>query len=80
MENLERDMYGDDDDVGYYDYDENDDWCTNAADGAFCPEALNSCWDKSGWCTWQHWDRNLPLHLFRLQNKNVKLHNTTDPA
>jgi hypothetical protein len=25
MEDLERDMFGDDDDVGYYDYDENDD-------------------------------------------------------
>lgn len=48
MEDLERDMFGDDDDVGYYDYDENDDWSTNAADGAFCPEALDSCWDKSG--------------------------------
>ena len=50
MEDLERDMCGDDDDndVGYYDYDENDDWSTNAADGAFCPEALDSCWDKSG--------------------------------
>jgi exonuclease 3'-5' domain-containing protein 1 len=44
-EHLERDMFGDDDDVGYYDY---DDWSTNAADGAFCPEALDSCWDKSG--------------------------------
>ena len=47
MENLERDMFGDDDMVGYYDYDENDDWSTNAADGAFCSEALDSCWDKS---------------------------------
>jgi exonuclease 3'-5' domain-containing protein 1 len=37
MEDLERDMFGYDDDVGYYDYDENDDWSTNAADGAFCP-------------------------------------------
>ena len=48
MEDLARDMYGDSHDVGYYDYDENDDWNTNAADGACCPEALDSCWDKSG--------------------------------
>lgn len=48
MEDLERDTYGDGDDVGYYDYDENDDWSTNATDGAFCPEALDSCWDNSG--------------------------------
>jgi len=41
-------MFGDDDDVGNLDYDENDDWNTNAADGAFCPEALDSYWDKSG--------------------------------
>lgn len=34
MEGLERDMFGDDDDVGYYDYDENDDWGTNAADSS----------------------------------------------
>lgn len=48
MENLERDMFEYDEDVGYYDYDEYDNWSTNAADGAFCPEALDSCWDKSG--------------------------------
>ncbi len=47
MENLERDMLEYDEDVGYYDYDEYDNWSTNAADGAFCPEALDSCWDKS---------------------------------
>jgi len=42
----ERDMFGYDDDVGYYDHD--DDWGgMNAADGAFCPEALDSCWDKN---------------------------------
>ena len=35
-------MFGDDDNMGYYDYDENDDWSTNAADRAFCPEALDS--------------------------------------
>ena len=46
MECLEQDMFGNDDEVGYYEYD--DDWSTNAADGAFCPEALDSCWDKSG--------------------------------
>jgi hypothetical protein len=45
---LEQDMFGYDDDVGYYDYDENDDWGgMNTADGAFCPEALDSCWDKN---------------------------------
>ena len=37
MENLERDMFGYDEDVGYYDYDEDDNWSTNAADKAFCP-------------------------------------------
>ena len=46
IEDLEGDMFGYDDDVGYYDYDY-DDWSTNAADGAFCPEALDSCWDNS---------------------------------
>jgi len=44
----ERDRFEYDDDVGYYDNDENDDWSTNAADGVFYPEALDSCWDKSG--------------------------------
>jgi len=44
MEDLEQDMFGYDEDVGN-DY---DDWSTNATDGAFCPEALDSCWDKSG--------------------------------
>jgi hypothetical protein len=48
MEDLEWDIFGKDDEVGYYDYEEYDDWSTNAADGAFCPEALGSCWDKSG--------------------------------
>ena len=48
MENLERDMFGYDEDVGCYGYDENDNWSTNAADGAFCPETLHSYWDKSG--------------------------------
>ena len=42
MEDLERDMFGYDDDLGYYDV--NDDSSTNAADGAFCLEALDSCW------------------------------------
>jgi hypothetical protein len=40
MEDLEWDIFGKDDEVGYYDYEEYDDWSTNAADGAFCPEAL----------------------------------------
>jgi exonuclease 3'-5' domain-containing protein 1 len=49
IEDLEWDsMFGYDDDVGYYDYDENDWGGMNATDGAFCPEALDSCWDKSG--------------------------------
>ena len=34
-------------DVGHDDYDEDDDWSTNAADGASCPEALDSCWDNN---------------------------------
>lgn len=46
MESLEQDMFWDDDEVGYYEYD--DDWSTNAADAAFYPEALDSCWDKTG--------------------------------
>ncbi|OBT43284.1 hypothetical protein VE00_06925 [Pseudogymnoascus sp. WSF 3629] len=48
MEDLERDIFGfdDDDEVGYYNH---DDWgVTNTADGAFCPEAFDSCWDRSG--------------------------------
>jgi len=38
MEDLEQDAFGYDEDVGYNDY---DDWSMNAADGAFCPEALD---------------------------------------
>jgi hypothetical protein len=57
IEDLKRDMFGDDDDVGYYDYVENNDCSTNAADRAFYPETLDSCWDKSGIGTWQYWDR-----------------------
>jgi hypothetical protein len=41
-------MLGDDDEVGYYDYDSYDDGGTTAADGAFRPEVLDSCLDKSG--------------------------------
>ena len=37
MEDLEQDMFGYDDDVGYYDYDENDDGGVNAADGSLLP-------------------------------------------
>lgn len=48
MEDLERDMFGYDEDMNSYDYDGNDNWSTNFADGAFCTEALDSCWDKSG--------------------------------
>jgi len=46
--NLARDIFGDDDDVGYFDCDNDWDDRINAADGAFDPEALESCWDKSG--------------------------------
>ncbi len=46
MEDLERDIFGYDEDVGYYDYDENESWSTNTAGGALCPEALKSCWNK----------------------------------
>lgn len=46
MKDLEQDMLGDDDDVGYYDYD--DDGHMNAADGVFDAGAMDSCWDKSG--------------------------------
>jgi exonuclease 3'-5' domain-containing protein 1 len=46
IEDLAQDMFGYDDDVGYYD-DEYDDWHENAADGAIDPEAFDSCWDKS---------------------------------
>jgi hypothetical protein len=37
----------DGDDVGYYENDDWDDYPVNAADGTFCPEALDSCWDNS---------------------------------
>jgi hypothetical protein len=40
MEDLGPNIFGYDDDEGYYDYDNN--WTTNAVDGAFCPEALDS--------------------------------------
>ncbi|KAL0932404.1 uncharacterized protein CTRU02_213357 [Colletotrichum truncatum] len=44
MDARERDFFG------YYDDDDDwyDDEYTNCADGAFDPEALASCWDKSG--------------------------------
>lgn len=45
MDAMERDMFGDD--VGYYDYYDDDDGGTNAADGAFCSDAFASCWDKN---------------------------------
>ena len=47
LEDLEEDILGYDEDVGYYDH-EDDDSGMNAADGAICPEAFDSCWDKSG--------------------------------
>jgi hypothetical protein len=43
---LARDIFGDDDEVGYYDYDDDDDYKVNSAD-AVCPEAFDSCWDRS---------------------------------
>ena len=39
IEDLERDMLGYDEDVGYYNY---DDWSTNTTNRAFYPKALNS--------------------------------------
>lgn len=43
MESNARDIFGDDDVVGYFDNDDDyDDWGTNAADGAFDPESLHS--------------------------------------
>jgi exonuclease 3'-5' domain-containing protein 1 len=45
-EELAQDMFGDDD-VCYYDYDEDDWGGNNAADGAFDAEALDSCWDRN---------------------------------
>jgi hypothetical protein len=47
LKNLKRNIFKNDDDVGYYDYDENDDWSMNTANKAFYSEALNSCWNKS---------------------------------
>jgi hypothetical protein len=39
MEDLERDMFGDDDDVGYYDYIENDNRSTNTIN----PKIIDFC-------------------------------------
>jgi len=47
-DNLARDIFGDDDSVGCFDDDYDWDDRINAADAAFDPEALESCWDKSG--------------------------------
>jgi len=48
-DDLAWDIFGDDDEVGYYDYDDYDydDGKTNCADGAICPEAFDSCWDRN---------------------------------
>ena len=46
MEDLERDVYGHGDDVGYYD-DDDGGGGMNAGDGAVDPEAFDSCWDKN---------------------------------
>ncbi len=48
MVELERGMFGDDDEVGYYDYDEDNDRLIIAADGAFRPELLDNCCNRSG--------------------------------
>jgi hypothetical protein len=40
-DDLARDIFGDDDEVGYYDDDK-----PNSAD-AICPEAFDSCWDRN---------------------------------
>jgi exonuclease 3'-5' domain-containing protein 1 len=44
-DDLARDIFGDDDEVGYYDYDDYDDK-PNSGD-AVCPEAFDSCWDRN---------------------------------
>jgi hypothetical protein len=41
-DDLARDIFGDDDEVGYYDDDDYDDDKPNSAD-AICPEAFDSC-------------------------------------
>jgi hypothetical protein len=48
MEQRANDLFGDDNTVGYFDYDA-DPWDNsgcNAADGAQDPEAFDSCWDR----------------------------------
>ena len=44
-DDLARDIFGEDDEVGYYDYDCDDDK-VNSGD-AICPEAFDSCWDRN---------------------------------
>ena len=47
LDEMLEDVYGDGDDVGYFDDDEYDDLGTNAADGAVDPEVFERSWDKS---------------------------------
>lgn len=45
-DDLARDIFGDEDEVGYYDYD--DDYYDRPNSGdAVCPEAFDSCWDRN---------------------------------
>jgi hypothetical protein len=43
---LARDIFGDDNEVGYYDNDDYDDNKPNSGD-AICPKAFDSCWDRN---------------------------------
>ena len=45
-DDLARDIVGDDDEVGYYDYEDYGDDKPNSGD-AICPEAFDSCWDRN---------------------------------
>lgn len=50
IEALARDMLGEDDEIGYFDEDDDDDFddgWTNCADGAVGSEAFDSCWDRN---------------------------------
>jgi hypothetical protein len=43
-DDLARDIFGDDDEVGYYDNDYDD---KPNSGNAVCPEAFDSCWDRN---------------------------------
>lgn len=45
-DDLARDIFGDDDEVGYYDYNDYDDDKVNSGD-AVGAEAFDSCWDRN---------------------------------